>query len=163
MSVNLEMKIALTAKEKFSSSSELVTVREWDHRLNFSKALTGSSSVPVTKAYSDRFSLSSGSATLDLTSLTDAKGDALDLTGLKVQLIAVQCASGNTDAVTVDVGTSNGYEFGGDSTSEMSVQQGGTLVFYAPETLDDVGASDKTIDFSSSDEDASVDVLIVAG
>ncbi len=163
MSVNLEMKIDFNASETFSASSELAEERAWDHELNFVRKLKGNSVVPVQKVWSDQFNLSSGTYSIDLTGLTDVKGDSLDFTGLKVQLIAVKCPGTNTDTVTVDVGSSNGYEFGGESTSEITLTAGGVMVYFSPDKLDDVSTTAKTIDLSSSDQDATVKMLIVAG
>ncbi len=162
MSVNLKIGIDINAHEKFASFTELTTIREWDHEFSFTRYLDGDSSAAVEKAWSNRFNLSSGTYTLDLTDLLDAIGDSLDLTDRKVQFIAIQCPSTNAYPVKVDVGT-DGYNFGGSADSEISVQSGGLFGFYWPNTTAAVGASDKNIVFTSDDDDAEVNVIIAAG
>lgn len=104
-----------------------------------------------------------GSRTIDLSSLTDLAGSALDLTGLKVQLILISSNSANTAGIAFTDGATNGYNIWGDSSGSVTVQKGGVQYFYGADNLDDVGSSDKTIDVTSTDVDATYQIMIVAG
>ena len=128
--------------------------------------LDSGSTPPITQVWSDEFTLSAGAATLDLTALARDAQANLDLTGLKIQAYFFATPSTNTDTVTIVDGATNGYNIFGDASGQITIGasgQKGFAMFYAPETLQDVGASDKTIDLSSSDTDATVKVLLVAG
>lgn len=126
------------------------------------------SGVPMTKVYAQQRALSGGALTLDLTSLTDATGAALDLSGLKVQFVYIENApasgAANTDTLNVKFGATNGYNIFGDAASEITLAVGGWCAVYNPEGTPDVanGSAD-TIDFASSDADADFIVMIAAG
>lgn len=126
-------------------------------------ALSPTSTPAVTKVWAGRVTLSSGAATLDLAALDrGAELSDLNLSGLKVQAIGIFPASANTALVDATAGASNGYGiFGAGNTRDLFA--GGRYVDYSPEGLADVGGAAKEIDFSSSDGDAIVDVVIYAG
>lgn len=135
------------------------------HNLGLAKlTLTPTSTPAISKAWSKRVALSSGSLTLDLTALSRGSAlDAVDLTGLKVQAALFSAPSTNTDTVLIEEGATNGYAVFGDATGEIRLAAGGSCCFYNPEGNEDVGASALAIDFTSSDVDANVDILLVAG
>ena len=126
---------------------------------------TPSTQVPCTQQWQDSLSLTAGAATLDLTSLASGNLAAKDFTGLKVQFIKIRNRSANTAAVTIVDGATNGYNIFGDASGSVTIPAGMTLMLGADTTegLQDVAAADKTIDFSSSDADATVDIQIIAG
>ena len=126
---------------------------------------TPTTQVPCTTQWQDTFSLSAGAATLTLTALSFGNLAAKDLTGLKVQFIKIRNRSTNTAAVTIVDGAANGYNILGDASGQITMPVGSTFMFGMDTTegLQDVAAGDATIDFSSSDVDATVDVQIIAG
>ena len=158
--------LKLTVTETIDVGLDLASNKEHQHKITSPAAsgtLTSSTTVPVTKTFSDTFTLSSGSSTLDLTALVRDNLPNVDMTGLKVQLFKVACPSTNTAAVVVADGSSNGYEVYGDANGQVTVHQGGQDLRFVPDKLDDVAAADKTIDFTSADTDATVSVIICAG
>ncbi|MDX1388475.1 MAG: hypothetical protein R3344_04765, partial [Acidobacteriota bacterium] len=122
------------------------------------------SSVPATQVASvSDVDLTAGAATIDLTSLTNGFGDALDGTGLKVQLFYFRSAADNTDTITIVDGATNGYNIFGDAAGQVTVPVGGTILWEGDDALDDIAAGDATIDLSSSDTDATYSYVIVMG
>lgn len=129
--------------------------------------INASSTVPATKVWSDTGALVAGVATLDLTALTHGtlNGTATTVTfsGLKVQLVKIECPSTNTASLKVAMGAANGYNIFGATTGEMDIPQGGSLLFYGSDKLDDVSGTDKTIDLSSTHLTAAYNIILVAG
>lgn len=129
--------------------------------------LAAATTPAVTKVYAQQLQLSSGTLTVDLTALVDGAGQALDLTGLKVQIIKIvnapRSGAANTDTLNVVIAAVNGYQWAGDAASEATLAIGGSLQIYNPEGTPDVGASAKDITFSSPDVDADFQLLIAAG
>jgi hypothetical protein len=125
--------------------------------------LTSSSTPAVSKVWSGTVTLSAGAATLNLASLPrDNELEPVDLTGLKVQAIHMK-GGANSAIVEADVGASNGYNFLGDADSHVCIAASKELLVTYNETLPDVAAGARTIDFASADVDATVQVHIVAG
>lgn len=151
-----------------TTANELAADKDVQHKLNELVSLTSGTSPAVTKVYAQALSLSAGAYTADLTALTDATGASLDLSGLKVQFIAVKNAptsgAANTGTLNVVKGATNGYNWLGDVASECTLPIGGWLCAYLPEGTPDVanGSAD-TIDFSSADTDADFILMIAAG
>jgi len=163
MSVSLKIAFALTAAEVLTSPSEMVGNINFQHVLEDKITLTAASTNPVTKAYSDRITLTTGAAEIDLTALTDAVNGALTMTGLKVQAIGIKAAATNTAKVALAAGTTNGYLLLAASGGKVEVGAGCSLFMSFYETAPDVGSSAKTLALSSTDQDAIVDVVIIAG
>ena len=124
-----------------------------------------SPAVPVTKRAFFEFAMTGGSGSLDLTSLSHNDGDAtetVDMTGLKVQFARFTAPTGNSGAITISDGASNGYEIFGDASGQVTISPGQSILLELAESADDVGASDKTIDLSGTGTD-SVEYTILAG
>lgn len=124
-------------------------------------SLTGGASTAVVAT--PQIGGANGSRTIDMTSLTDLAGSALDMTGLKVQLVLIAANSANTAALAFTDGATDGYNIWGDASGSVTVQIGGIQYFYAADNLDEVSSSDKTIDVTSTDVDATYQIMIVAG
>jgi len=111
--------------------------------------------------------LSSGTATIDLTALTRGNGGAtaVNMSGLKVQIFKFENVSTNTAAITITDGASNGYNIFGDASGQVTLGIGCVLQVVCPtaEYLPDVAAGAKDIDLSSSDQDATINVMLAAG
>lgn len=168
-SVQAEIKAELTVLEVLGAgveASDTSGARITHNQFNKSISLTGTTSVPVSKVASFRKALSGGSATIDLTSLTQANGAALDATGLKLQALLAVAVSGNTSAVTLEKGATNGYELMGGSWS-IRVFPGepglpGFALIHTGEDAPDIGPTAKTIDLSGTGSE-SVDISMVFG
>jgi hypothetical protein len=63
----------------------------------------------VTKVFHGLVALVAGAKTLDLTALTDAVLGTVDFSGLKLRLLHAVATSGNTAAISIAPGASNGY------------------------------------------------------
>lgn len=126
--------------------------------------LSTSTTPAVSKVWGDTLVLSSGSVTFDLTALDQGNLPNLDFTGLKVQFVKIASPATNTADLNFDVGVTNGYRLFGDTAAgEIVLGIGGVCLFYNPEALPDVGATAKTIDVTSTDDDATFEILLVAG
>lgn len=64
-------------------------------------SITGTTTVPATKAFSDDITLATGRAALDLTALAGPASTTIDFTGLKLQCVKLVCPNTNTKPVTV--------------------------------------------------------------
>lgn len=165
MSVSVTYTSDVTVVETLSSSST-PSALEGNRRVthtayNTSLPLTSTTDVPATVVAGFNTALTSGSGSIDLTSMTGTNGVTVDATSLKVQIIKVRASSDNTGAVTLSEGASNGYELAGDSWS-VALSPGQELLMYGNDKTPDVGASAKIIDLSGTGTD-DVDVIVVAG
>lgn len=165
MSVTATLDMGLKAVETLAASLDLASNPNITHELAVGRLTLNANSTPVaSQVWSDTVALDTGAATIDLSSLSRGSAlSALDLTGLKVQGFIIQSKAANTDTVGIDVGASNGYNLFGASDGRAVLSPGGAIMLYAPEDLPDVASGAKTIDLSSSDADAQVDVVILAG
>jgi len=137
---------SLTINESFSSAEmPLASSPSVRHAAaNLSKSLGASTTPSATKCYN---AAPTGSASLDLTSLTDTLGASLDLTGLKVLALIVANPSGNAADVVIADGSSNPYSLNGGD--DLTIPPGATACLYFAEQLDDVGAAAKAIDITA--------------
>jgi len=164
MAVSAKYHLELTATETLALSLDNAANPDIVHKIDSSfGTIDADSTVPATKVFSDQITLSSGTSTLDLTGLSIATLDNVDMTGLKVQLFKVKAASTNSAVLTVADGATNGYSIFGDTSGQVSLDAGTEILVYVPDKLADVSSTVKTIDFTSSDVDAIYDVIIVAG
>lgn len=147
----------LTIKEQLSATNMpgvAATRREVLHnQYDTTKSYTATSSPAVTKVAQFSQALSGGSATIDLTSLTDSEGNALDLTGLKCQAARFRNPSTNTGAITITEGAVNGFALGGASFSWI-LQPGQAITIDGANVTDAVGASDLAIDLAGTGSEA---------
>jgi len=157
----------LELQEDVSDANEL-TRSQLIHQASDALLKLGSSSTPaVSQVYAQQLTLPAGPLTVDLAALVDGAGQALDLTGLKAQVIKIvnapKSGGANTAGLNVVPAAVNGYQWAGDADSEATLAPGGVLTIYNPEGNPDVGASAKDITFSSADTDAVFQLMIAAG
>lgn len=122
-----------------------------------------SSTVAIAQVYSDRRALAAGVYTLDLRTLVGPNGVALDLNGLKVKSIIVVANSANSAGIKIVKGAATGYLIWGTSTGEQTVYPGFPVMQIFGNNLAAVSATVKFIDFSSSDQTAEFEIILVAG
>lgn len=123
-----------------------------------------SPAVPVSSVAYFKQDLTGGAATIDLTNLTHERGDATEIvdgTGLKVQFLRLSAPSGNSAAIEVTPGASNGYDFAG-STASIALEAGQSVLFELAESAPDISASDCEIDMAGTGTD-SLEVTIIMG
>lgn len=133
--------------------------------LNTTAGLTASTTPPVTKYSAFQKALSGGSGTIDLTSLPDANGVAaqVDFTGLKLQVVKLRNLATNANAITVEVGASNGHTLFG-ATWEITLQPGDEFLWKGNDNsgVPNVASNNKAIDISGTGSQI-LEVLLVAG
>jgi len=125
--------------------------------------LNGSTTVAVSKAWSDDRALAAGADTITLTALGLGNLPDVDFTGLKVILVKITAAAANTAGVTFVKGASNPYNIWGQADGSITVLPGQTYGVYMAEQLPDVDATHKVIGVSGTDLDAAYSILLVAG
>ena len=121
--------------------------------------LSAGGGVPVLKVSSGAITLTGGAAVLDLTAAPHPSGTPVDLTGLRVQRIVLRARSTNTATVAIATDATNGYTI---RFTETLAAADAVARSYA-NTLGLVGPSAKRMGFTSTDLDAIVDFVIVAG
>lgn len=128
--------------------------------------LTASSTVPVTKTYSQTKSLVASASSLDLDALPGPKSTTISFNGLKVQFVIISCPSGNSGGITFDKAAVEGYNlFGADNASDESVEvmPGGIEMRFIPNNGEDVASNSKDkVDITGTGTD-SFSIILVAG
>lgn len=161
MAVTLTYRSQVTAAETLSSSdfpavpSAPLVHSGFDTTLSLSATTTPPVTTP---AYFDQ-ALTAGAATIDLTALTH-NGQAVNLTGLKVQTIKIKNPAGNA-AMTFTEGASNGYALMGAGW-QTTLLAGQEVTFYGNDATPDVAAGDRTIDITGTGTE-SCEIAITAG
>jgi hypothetical protein len=123
--------------------------------------LTGTSTVPATKVWSDYRTIGAASETLDFTALVRTPLANLDASGLKLQLMLLKADSTNVSAGIVFAdGASNGYNLLGDASGQVTLLPGQVLFLYGGDKAQDVAAGDKTIDVTGDATDKYKIVLV---
>ena len=119
--------------------------------LNEAATYTGSTAVPVTKHTAFQKALSSGTGTIDLTSLPDHNGVAgqVDGTGLKVQFARFRNLSTNANDITITFGASNPYNLLG-SAFVIVLAPGQMVSLKLDEAAPDIASGAKDIDISGT-------------
>lgn len=103
--------------------------------------------------------LSAGAYTLDLT----AGPDGGSLSSYYLRSITVENPVANAASITLDVGASNGINFGGAAGDNITIPSGGSLSLRHGAAGTVVDATHKTIDITSSNATAVFNVCVVAG
>ena len=119
---------------------------------NRTLALNASSTPPATKCVSISGSLTAGAATIDLTSMTGANG-TVTFSGLRVQAMYFQNRS-SSNPMTISDGASNGYLIFGNSSGQVTLGPGGSILLYAADYPSDVSGSVKNIDLAGTGTDS---------
>lgn len=108
-----------------------------------------SSSVPVTDVLAFKKTLSSGTGTVDLTSLTGTLGEAVTLLGKKVQAVILYNPTANANSITITEGASNGHALMGTAW-KVILLPGQRLTWFGNEASEDVASGDKTWDLTGT-------------
>lgn len=163
VSANLETK--LTVGETIDLSESNVSGNpEVTHVISGAAVTLNASSTPAaTKVSSGTLTLSSGSATIDLTAAPNPIA-TVDFTGLKINAFKFAADSNNTEPITIEGHATNGYDlFASLSDGKIQLDPGDVCLMLCNNSNPDVGASLKVIDFASSDVDAVLEYELVGG
>ena len=165
MSVEATYDLKLKVVESLDLSSDLASTPDvtFQTDTNVSGQLTATSTIPATKVWGDTRSLTAGTDTIDLTALTGPLGSTVDFTGLKVQLVKIVGAAANTAVLVVQQGDTNPYLIFNTTGRAIDVGIDGAYMQKWKDSLADVSSTVKTIKVTSSDTDASYEILLVAG
>lgn len=125
-------------------------------------ALTGSSSPPVSKIAEGRKALSGGAGTLDFAAIPGANGATQDMTGLKPRFAILRNPSTNTGSMVVADGATNGHNFFGDGSGQVTLLVGHWIILYFAGNAAAVASVDKTIDITGTGTE-SLDYFLVFG
>lgn len=119
---------------------------------------------PITKVYSEDILLSSNPINRDLEALTDSLGDALDVTGLKLQFAYFRTPSSNHAAnfVTIKAATVDGFALFGAS-GLVILPPGAYLMLSSPEGTADVATGNAHIEFVTTTATNRIKVVLVFG
>lgn len=165
-SVSAEYQLKCEVRETLALGLDKADDPSFVHSLDSpGSTLNASSTPPATKVFSDTVALVAGTKTLDLTALAGPASTSIDFTGLKVQIIAFRCPTGNTLPILVQKGAANAYNLlGADNASAetLEVLPGDGLLLYRHDTLEDVDATHKDIKFTGNGTET-IDVILVAG
>lgn len=127
---------------------------------NEEATLNSGSTPPVTQCAHFLLTLSGGAATIDLRALTGTNGGAVDLNGLKVQIVRIKNLGANP--MVIKVGASNGHTGVFGATTGETIPAGGHLMKFTNDTGDDVGALLKTWDVTGTGAQTA-EVTIIGG
>lgn len=164
MSVALVLTSGLAVIETFTGvgvdpADDTITVNQFNETVS----LGGATSPAVTKQAAFSKALSTGSATIDLTSLPGVTADeTVDGTGLKVQAIKLRNPSTNANKITASKGGSNGYQLDGATTWSLPLAPGQSALLYLDGAADTIGGTKKTIDLAGTGAQA-LHVQVVMG
>jgi len=134
-----------------------VTHATWD----FKHSLSATSTPPFSKHAAFKQALTAGAATIDLTALTGFNGEAVDGSGLKVQVLKLRNPSTNANNITITPGAANGYDLMGAAMS-LTLEPGDEVILFGLDTAPDIAAADKDLDLAGTGVQA-LDVEILMG
>jgi hypothetical protein len=129
---------------------------------NKSLSLTGTSTPNTKKGCCANVVLSSGVATIDMTSLTGSGGGALSISGSKGRFFRFQAPVSNGAGITVSKGASNGFAGVGAAFSVL-IPPGGEFMWYDGGNGTAVDGTHKTFDLAGTGSTDNLNVEIVAG
>lgn len=148
VSVDYALKCTITETLPSNTDSAPDATRKITHTaFNESGTLTASTTPPVTKQASFVKTLSAGTGSIDLTSLTGTNGATVDGTGLKVQILRVKNLGANN--LVIVPGASNGIDLMGASSS-ITVFPGASFEYYFNDGSPDIASGDRTLDLTGT-------------
>ena len=157
MAVAVTYAFDITAKETLTnavdSASPIITHAEY----NETDRLSSTTTPAITKYAAFLATLTAGALTINLAALTGTNGIAVDLTGLRIQLLRIKNLGANT--MTFAEGASNGIAL---VCGSIIVPTGGVFQYFFNDAAPDVAAGDRTIDVTGTAAQTA-EITIVAG
>lgn len=129
-----------------------------DETLNYKNSTTAGNRFDADLVYADTV-INSG--TLDLTSLTNTLGEALDLTSHVIVAIKFKVEDHAAAVFTLDEAGSDSYPLFG-TTYDIDLQANQSLLFKADTVLIPVASGAKNIDYTSSNDSTSLFIILIA-
>lgn len=141
-----ELTTVITFTGDYVGTDDTATIDGMDATATY----TASTSVPVTKVASGTVTLSSGTGSIDLTSLTGLTADeVVTMLGLKPQFVKLRNKSTNANVITIAEGASNGHALLGASFS-FKLLPGQEALFNLNEAAPDVASGDRIWDITGT-------------
>jgi len=128
---------------------------------NVTETLNANSIPPATKQVSKEIPLSTGAATIDLTTITGTNSIVVDGTGLRPQFIKLRNKSTNANNMTFTQGASNGLDTLG-SDFKIILPPGGEILIRTVDAGSDISSTNKTIDIAGTGSQIA-EVIFVMG
>lgn len=162
MSISTIYQSAVTTVETLSvvsadSAKSKITHAKWDS----SVTLDGTTTPVASQFVAFTQALTSGAATVDLTSLAVAPFSTKSLSGLKVQVIKFVAHADNANPITITFGAANPYQ-GLGTAFNITLSAGQEMTFYGDGAAQSVASGHKNLDLSGTGSQ-SLDIIIVAG
>jgi len=134
-----------------------VTHGNWD----FAHNLSSTSTPPFSKHAAFQKALAAGAGTIDLTSLTGFNGEAVNGTGLKVQVLKLRNPSTNGNSISITPAAISGYDMLG-SDFKLTLEPGDEAILFMYDTAPDIDATNKELTLAGTGTQA-LDVEILMG
>lgn len=155
MAVSAKYNLGLTVENTVTLGPVAGDVTFTTTNAHSGKIDASTTTVPATKTFVDTFPTIVGTVTLDMQALAYTTGelDDVDMTGLKLQLVKFSAPTTNTAFVEIRPNVANGYNpFGEDNAAldRIQLEPGDVHLAYHPDTLAEVGAAEKDMDFEST-------------
>ena len=142
------LKLAATTTETISGDDLTNSATAIHDGYDTSVNLTSSTTPDLTKTSYQTVTLSSGSATIDMTSLS-LNGATVNLNALKPRWVLFNNPSTNSNNITIAKGASNGYDGLGASFS-ITLEPNMSMLVYFKAQGNAVSGSNKTLDISGT-------------
>lgn len=155
---------AIAVTESFSGFTDPTNNSILVNQIDESGILNASSTPPASMQSQFSIALVSGAVSIDLTALPGLNGsEAVNGTGLKVQLVKFKNPITNANKITVAKGASNGYglDASGDSFS-IPLSPGQSVMFVLDAAAPAIASGAKTFDLTGTGTQA-LQVAVVMG
>ncbi len=129
-----------------------------DEMLNYKNSTTAGNRFDADLVYADTV-INSG--TLDLTSLTNTLGEALDLTSHVIVAIKFKVEDDSAAIFTIDEAASNSYPLFG-ATYDIDLQANMSMLFKCDTVLIPVASGAKNIDYTSNNDSTALFIILIA-
>ncbi len=143
---NLTVKETLETNVPAAEAAKRIVTHD---QFNFTDTLNSGTPDPVTKVAAFEVTLSAGTATIDLTTLTGTNGVTVDGSGLKVQVAKFKNKNGNVAVMSVVDGVTNGYD-GFGTNFEINLLPNAEVLFLLKDQGADISGTNKTLDIAGS-------------
>jgi len=154
-STRLTSKLTVLENLVTPTTSTYMEINGIDEVVNYTN---GSTRYDADNVYADTVL---GDGTIDLTSLTNSLGEALDLTDEVVVAVKFFLADDLAATCTISQGASNPYLLFG-ATYSLQLQANQSLLFKADTVLPVVSTTAKTIDYDSSNDTTALYVVLIS-
>jgi hypothetical protein len=151
----------LTVVETLTKTSLLSDKTVTHDALNTTKLMRATDTIDAEFVHSSRVAMTAGAATIDLTALTDVEGATIVTATKRLRAIKIKPVSTNANAVTIEVGASNGYVgFGADFS--IALLANSEVMIYTANDAGAISATNKTLDITGTATQA-IDIICVFG